>query len=141
MLELLPLIGGGVFGSVIKLISLRMQDSAEKHKHMMNALMSKNNINQSINENANKNNRFSMTRQIIALSVLSVVVGSFWIGGTVNIPIEIKEGTSYLFGLISSTVSTVEYTPISGRVVLQDILPAFQAIMGTYIGASLSDRR
>lgn len=143
--DLLPLIGGGTFGAIIKLISLKMQDSAEKQKRFIEALDKRNDIAKDRNEIASKNRRFSATRQIITLGVLSVVVGTFWLQGTtsipINIPVESTEGASYLFGLIDTRVTTTEYQPFVGRIVLQDILPAFQAIMGTYIGASLSDRR
>lgn len=138
--SLLPVISGGVFGAFIKMWSMSQQDKADRDKALIEALARTQESQNLANEQANKNIRFSITRTIIALSVTSVLVGAFWFGDNVSVPITTQTGGSYLFGLIDTTKEVIKYTTVN-NVVLNDTLIAFQFIVGLYFGNNIASRR
>lgn len=143
MMELLPLIGGGLFGAVVKLFSMGMQNKAEERKSTLDALAARqNNINE-VNKVASINSGFAFTRRIIALSVTGVIVfiAVMPIVQPVNVMQEIQTGGSYLFGLIDTTQIKQEWVQLKGSVVLPVIIPSFQAIIGAYFGASIASSK
>lgn len=140
--EILPLIGGGIFGAVVKLFSMSMQNKAEERKATLNALSARqDNINQ-VNEVASNNNYFAFTRRVIALSITSVIVllALFPIVQPINVLQEVQTGGSYLFGLIDTTQVEQKWVQLQGSVVLPVIIPSFQAIIGAYFGASIAGK-
>lgn len=143
LMDLLPLIGGGIFGAAIKLISISMQIKAEERKYTLQALGAQNNAYMGMNEHASKNKGFAWTRRIIALSITAVVVGLAFMmpSYTTNVMQEITTGGSYLFGLIDTRQTTQEWTQLDGAVVLPAIVPSFKVIIGAYFGASIAERR
>lgn len=146
MLEtLLPLIGGGIFGAVVKLISLRMQMKNEEHKQMLQALSQRQENINAVNEIAVKNKGFAWTRRFIVVSVTLIVVGAFFVpflNGEmiINVQNHIQAGGQYLLGLVDTRTTNSEWIQLSGAVILPEIGYSFQAIIGTYFGASIAGR-
>lgn len=140
--EILPLIGGGIFGAIVKLFSMSMQNKAEERKATLDALSARqDNINQ-VNKVASNNNYFAFTRRVIALSITSVIVllALFPIVQPINVLQEVQTGGSYLFGLIDTTQIEQKWVQLQGSVVLPVIVPSFQAIIGAYFGASIAGK-
>lgn len=143
LMDLLPLIGGGVFGAAVKLFSMSMQNKADTHKQLIGALQAQQGAYTSVNTHAAENKGFAWTRRIIALSITFVVVVlAFWGGDrTVNVMQELTTGGSYLFGLIDTRQTTQEWIQLNGAVVLPAIVPSFKVIIGAYFGASIAGSR
>jgi len=143
MLELLPLIGGGLFGAIVKLISIGMQNKAEERKATLDALSARQDNINSVNQVASTNGGFAFTRRIIALSITGVIVflAVMPMMQPVNVMQEIHTGGSYLFGLIDTTNIAQEWVQLKGSVVLPVIVPSFQAIVGAYFGASIASNK
>ena len=141
--ELLPLIGGGIFGALVKLLSMGMQNKADERKAMFDAFKAQQGSIDSANNIAVTNSSFAFTRRIIALSITAVIVflAVAPIMQPVNVLQEIQTGGSYLFGLIDTTQVTQEWVQLHGSVVLPVIIPSFQAIIGAYFGASIAGGR
>lgn len=140
--ELLPLIGGGLFGAIVKLISMGMQNKAEERKEMFQAFKAQQGSIDSANKMAETNSGFAFTRRVIALSITAIIVlvAVAPIMQPVNVLQEIQTGGSYLFGLIDTTNIKQEWVQLHGSVVLPVVIPSFQAIVGAYFGASIAGR-
>lgn len=140
--EILPLIGGGIFGAVVKLLSMGMQNKAEERKAMFDAFSARQGAIDKVNEVASSNSYFAFTRRVIALSITAVIVllALAPIAQPVNVLQEIQTGGSYLFGLIDTTQITQKWVQLEGSVVLPVIIPSFQAIIGAYFGASIAGK-
>ena len=139
--NILPLIGGGVFGAMIRLWANAQQAKADAHKRTMEALTTRAGINNDVNQMAKESKGFAWTRRFIVVAVTSVVVGAFWLTSPITVPLDIVTGGSYLFGLIDTTVHETVYETIEGgRVILPILLPSFQTIIGVYIGAGTIGR-
>lgn len=138
--ELLPLIGGGLFGAIVKLISMGMQNKAEERKEMFQAFKAQQGSIDSANKQAETNSGFAFTRRVIALSITAIIVlvAVAPIMQPVNVLQEITTGGSYLFGLIDTTNVKQEWVQLRGSVVLPVVIPSFQAIVGAYFGASIA---
>ena len=143
MAEILPLVGGGLFGAIIKLISMGMQNKADERKAMFQAFSAQQGAAMEVNKLAVTNSGFAFTRRIIALSVTAVVVilAILPVMQPVNVLQEIQVGSSYLFGLIDTRSTVQEWVQLEGSVVLPVIIPSFQAIIGAYFGASIAGSR
>ena len=143
MMELLPLVGGGLFGALTKLISMGMQNKADERKATLDALSARQSNIDSVNQVASSNSGFAFTRRVIALSVTGVIVfiAIMPFVQPVNVMQEITTGGSYLFGLIDTTNVKEEWVQLRGSVVLPVIIPSFQAIVGAYFGASIASSR
>lgn len=140
--EILPLIGGGIFGAVVKLLSMGMQNKAEERKAMFDAFSARQGAIDKVNEQASSNSYFAFTRRVIALSITAVIVmlALSPIAQPVNVLQEIQTGGSYLFGLIDTTQIEQKWVQLEGSVVLPVIIPSFQAIIGAYFGASIAGK-
>jgi hypothetical protein len=140
--EILPLIGGGIFGAVVKLLSMGMQNKADERKAMFDAFSARQGAIDKVNEVAASNSYFAFTRRIIALSITSVIVllALFPIVQPINVLQEVQTGGSYLFGLIDTTQIEQKWVQLQGSVVLPVIIPSFQAIIGAYFGASIAGK-
>jgi hypothetical protein len=140
--EILPLIGGGIFGAVVKLLSMGMQNKADERKAMFDAFSARQGAIDKVNEVAASNSYFAFTRRIIALSITSVIVllALFPIVQPINVLQEVQTGGSYLFGLIDTTQIEQKWVQLQGSVVLPVIVPSFQAIIGAYFGASIAGK-
>lgn len=140
--EILPLIGGGIFGAVVKLLSMGMQNKAEERKAMFDAFSARQGAIDKVNEVASTNSYFAFTRRVIALSITSVIVllALFPIVQPINVLQEVQTGGSYLFGLIDTTQIEQKWVQLQGSVVLPVIIPSFQAIIGAYFGASIAGK-
>lgn len=140
MLELLPLIGGGIFGAVVKLISLGMQGKAEERRAMFQALNKQQENYTATNAVVSENKGFAFTRRIIALAVTLIIVllAIYPFTSQINVMQEVQTGGRYLFGLIDTSKIKQEWVQLEGSVVLPVIIPSFQAIIGAYFGASIA---
>jgi hypothetical protein len=140
--EILPLIGGGIFGAIVKLLSMGMQNKAEERKEMFQAFAARQGAIDKVNEVASSNSYFAFTRRVIALSITAVIVllALMPLAQPVNVLQEIQTGGSYLFGLIDTTQIEQKWVQLEGSVVLPVIIPSFQAIIGAYFGASIAGR-
>lgn len=140
--EILPLVGGGIFGAVVKLLSMGMQNKAEERKAMFDAFAARQGAIDKVNDTASTNSYFAFTRRVIALSVTAVIVllALFPIVQPINVLQEVQTGGSYLFGLIDTTQVEQKWVQLQGSVVLPVIIPSFQAIIGAYFGASIAGR-
>ena len=141
--ELIPLIGGGVFGALVKLLSMGMQNKAEERKAMFDAFSARQKAIEAVNDKASSDKGFAFTRRIIALSITSIIVlvAVFPIMQPVNVLQEITTGGSYLFGLVDTTNVKQQWVQLQGSVVLPVVIPSFQAIIGAYFGASIAGGR
>ncbi len=138
--DLIPLIGGGIFGAVIKLWSLSQQDKAEERKYNIMAHAKNVEVFQNNNKVALRDKGFAWTRRFIVLCVMSIIVGAFWLGEAINVPVQVTEGAKYLFGLIDTTSVNTVYQKLSGYVVLPEVLMMAKALVGTYFGQSIASR-
>ena len=140
--EILPLVGGGIFGAVVKLFSMGMQNKADERKAMFDAFSARQGAIDTVNAVASNNSYFAFTRRVIALSVTAVIVllALFPIVQPINVLQEIQTGGSYLFGLIDTTQVEQKWVQLQGSVVLPVIIPSFQAIIGAYFGASIAGK-
>jgi len=140
LLELLPLVCGGVFGAVTKLFSMGMQNRRDERLGVIEALKAQAGANQAANDMALKSNGFAITRRIIALSItgLVVILSLNLTGEGIFVMEEIKTGGSYLFGIIDTTNIKQVWTKLEGAVALPVVLGSFQAIVGCYFGASIA---
>jgi hypothetical protein len=140
--ELLPLIGGGLFGAIVRLLSMGMQNKADERKWMFQAFQAQQGSIDSANTHAKENSGFAFTRRIIALSITAIIVlvAVFPVTQPVNVLQEIQTGGSYLFGLIDTTQIKQQWVQLEGSVVLPVVIPSFQAIVGAYFGASIAGR-
>lgn len=136
LVTLLPLIGGGVFGAVLKLMSNSQQIRGDYNRDMFKAFTAQQGSVNSANDMARSSVGFAWTRRFIVVAVTSVIVASFWMS-PVNVPIEVTSGASYLFGLIDTTITNTTFVPLEGHTVLPVIMPTFQAIVGLYMGSSI----
>ena len=143
MLELLPLIGGGIFGAVVKLFSMSMQNKADAHSRTMEAFKARDQQIQQLNETATSNSGFSFTRRTIALAITSIVVIIALVpyDNGINVVTEVKTGGEYLFGLIDTTQTEQVWTTLKGLVILPVVSTSFQAIVGAYFGASIASSK
>jgi len=143
LMEILPLIGGGIFGALVKLLSIGMQNKVDERKAMFDAFKGRREAIASVNNMASQNSGFAFTRRIIALSITSiiVVIAIFPIVQPINVIQEIQTGSKHLFGLIDTRKITQEWVQLQGSVILPVIIPSFQAIIGAYFGASIASNK
>lgn len=136
--ELLPLIGGGVFGAVVKLFSMGMNARREERRGVIEALKAQAGVYESTNNLATSSNGFAVTRRIIALSVTATVVYLAIGVEDLNVMHEVKSGGRYFFGLFDNTSVDQVWTKLRGGVALPVITQSFQVIIGAYFGASIA---
>ena len=142
LMDLIPLIGGGLFGAIFKMISINMDNKRIQQEMIINLSSKKQEHVDKANEMASKNEWFAWTRRVIALS-LTAMIGSLLIIPLYNpdVPINImntaSDGASYLFGLIDTRTTKEIWVELKGIVVLPVVQDAFLAVIGTYFGSSL----
>ena len=144
--SLLPLIGGGLFGAIVKLKSMQLDNERQKHDMMMAALTKKTELINNVNEVAIKNKGFSFARRTIAFAITSIIViiavlPLFFDTYSINVLQETKTGGVYLFGLIDTTKVTEEWIKLEGAVIIKEVGLSFQAIIGAYFGASIASNK
>lgn len=141
--EILPLVGGGIFGAVVKLISLSMQMRSEERRSMFDAFAARQGAINDVNKHAEQNSGFSFTRRVIAITITAIVaiLAIHPMVLPVNVLTEIQTGGSYLFGLIDTRKVVQEWVQLNGSVLLPVVMPSFQAIVGAYFGASIAGKR
>ena len=144
-LDLLPMISGGIFGAVVKLISLSIENKRRQQEQIIALSAKKQESIDSANSMANQNVWFGITRRIIALSLtvlVAFVVFAPIIDPTLPIytPQTITEGGTYFFGLFDTTSTKVVWTELKGFIMHPIVVQSFQMVVGTYLGGSLAGR-
>lgn len=142
-LELLTMVGSGIFGAVTTLIGMGMKNRAEVAKLQLQALTAKAAISKDVREYGSKDKGFSFTRRLIALmAVFSIIVlpkiAAWWdpnltvlVGYT-----EIEGGLfSWLFG---TDEAMVKWRPAVGLVITPLDTHVVSSIIGLYFGASMA---
>lgn len=145
LLELIPLIGGGIFGAVVKLISISMENKRNQNEMLINLHKKRQESIDSVNETANQNEGFAWTRRALALAVTAMLAALIFLpyidpSIPVNIMTEVTTGGQYLFGLIDTTVTKEVWLQLSGIVFHPVVGDAFLAIIGAYFGSSIAAR-
>ena len=141
--ELLPLIGGGLFGSITKLISMSMESKREERAGVIEALKAQAGVYNSTNQRAEQSSGFAFTRRVIALVVTFLVVylSINASGEGVYVMETIRDGGNYLFGLIDTSSTRNVWTKLDGAVSMPVVTSSFQVIVGAYFGASIASSR
>ena len=143
LMQILPLIGGGIFGALVKLLSMGMQNKVDERKAMYDAFKGRQEAISSVNNTASQNSGFAFTRRVIALSITAIVVviALYPMAQPINVMQEIETGSRHLFGLLDTRKITQQWVQLEGSVVLPVIIPSFQAIIGAYFGASIASSK
>lgn len=146
LMQLLPLIGGGIFGAFVKLKSMEIQNKKEEHQMMLATMSKKAEIISEVNKIAVENKGFSFARRTIAFAVTSIIViiailPLFIPSLGINVLTEVQEGGSYLFGLIDTTETKQVWVKLQGAVLIPEVALSFQAIVGAYFGASIASSK
>lgn len=141
MLEIISLVGGGVFGAVLKLWA---QASQDKHERYL-ASMQIGQVNAEIIHQArtHQGDGFSFTRRIIAVScifaivILPKIIAVFQPEMGVWVSSEVLEN-GFLFFTESQTVT--EWNHLRGFVITPIDTMIVSAVIGIYFGASIAKR-
>ena len=143
LMQILPLIGGGIFGALVKLLSMGMQNKVDERKAMYDAFKGRQEAITSVNNTASQNYGFAFTRRVIALSITAIVVviALYPLAQPINVMQEIETGSRHLFGLLDTRKITQQWVQLEGSVVLPVIIPSFQAIIGAYFGDSIASSK
>ena len=144
LMELIPLIGGGVFGAVVKLFSMSMDNKAKQHEMLIQMHQKRQASIDAVNEVAGSNVYFAWTRRVLAIAVTAMVGSLIFLPYadpdiTVNVANEVVSGRSYLFGLIDTRRTVEVWTQLNGIVFHPIAGNAFLTIIGVYFGASICD--
>lgn len=145
LLELLPLIGGGIFGAVVKLISISMENKRNQNEMLINLHKVQQDAHNDANDHAANNQWFAWTRRALALAVTAMLASLIFLPFLdptipVNIMTEVTHGGSYLFGLIDTKVTEEVWLQLQGIVFHPVVGDAFLAIIGAYFGSSIASR-
>jgi len=143
LIQLLPLIGGGVFGAVTKLISMKAQNKKEEQQMMMALLSKQKEAISEVNNLAVKNQGFSFARRTIAFSITAIIViiaiiPLFVETFPINVLEKVTTGGEYIFGLIDTRETHETWVKLKGAVLVKEVGLSFQAIIGAYFGASIA---
>lgn len=137
--EILPLIGGGFFGALFKLYSLKMHMDDERQKALINIqAKTTDSVQQDIAKGGSP-----WIRRIIAIAITLTVcyIATYPIFQPVNVMVDHTVGSKMLFGLIDTTHIEHQWQALRGSVVLPALMPSFECIIGAYFGANIVDRR
>lgn len=145
LMDLLPLIGGGIFGAVVKLFSMSMENKRRQNEMLISSLQAKQKAINDVNEHAANNEYFAWTRRIIALSVTAMIGALIFLpylnpDMTVNMMTTATDGGTYLFGLFDTKVTKDVWVQLQGVVFHPILASSYQAIVGCYFGASIAGR-
>lgn len=139
-LELITGLGSFILGAVFKLMKMRMD---MKHQEQQSILASAGIVREA-REYGKKDEWFSWTRRVIALTLLATVTAPIWapfIGDLLAIPIAVAipaadtVKTSFLWGLFSYTDTVESYQHITTMTYLPEYKHYFWGVMGLYFGA------
>jgi hypothetical protein len=142
-LELLTLIGSGIFGAVTTFIGMAMKNRAEVAKLQLQALTAKAAISKDVREYGSKDKGFAYTRRAIALmSVFSILVlpkFAAWLDPSLTVLVGYTEVEGSLISwLFCFDTSTVKWRPVVGLVITPLDTHVVSSIIGLYFGASMA---
>lgn len=143
--ELIPLLGGAIFGGVLKLIAISMENKRRQQEFIINLSQKKQESIDKSNDMAIKSEWFSWTRRVIALSLTVMIASVIFLpmidpSIPVNIMTTSTDGGRYLFGLIDTTVTKEVWVELKGIVLLPVVHQSFLAVVGCYFGSSIANR-
>lgn len=146
MFELIPLIGGGIFGAVVKLFAMSMENKKRQNEMLISTIQAKSKTVAEVNEVAANNPFFAWTRRVIALSLTAMIGALIFLPYlNPNIPVNVianaTEGGSYLFGLIDTKVTQQTWIQLKGVVFHPVVGDAFLAVIGCYFGQSAASAK
>lgn len=143
--DLIPMIGGGVFGAAVKLFSLSMENKRRQQEMIIQMNQKRQDAINDVNTVASNNGFFAWTRRVLALSVTLMIAALIFLPYlNPNIPVNIMttatEGGSYLFGLVDTKVTHEVWIQLKGIVFHPVVGDAFLSVIGAYFGASIAGR-
>lgn len=145
LMDLIPLVGGGIFGAGVKLFSLSMENKRNQTEMLIKMNQKRQEAVNDVNEMAANNGFFAWTRRVLAISVTLMIASLIFLPYlNPNIPVNIMttstEGGSYLFGLIDTKVTQEVWIQLKGIVFHPVVGDAFLSVIGAYFGASIAGR-
>jgi len=142
--ELITMMGGGIFGAVVKLSSIVMANKREAHQQMMDKI----GVRRKAVNDARKflDKRFQITRQIVVLSsvfaiiVWPKIVPVFFPDISVTLGwLAYEPGFKFLWLFGTEGKQVLEWTTASGLVLTPLDTNLMAGIVGMYLGSSLAD--
>ena len=140
--EAISMLGSTALGGVMKMWSQSQADKAEQHKMMLQA-------NQQVQESvdsarAYQNPNAAWIRRFIVvtamLSGIGIVFMAPLLNQVTNIPVEVTQGSKFLFGIFDSTHTVTEYLTLEGWVTPEWLPVSIMNIIGFYFGSAAMTR-
>ena len=134
-IELLSMLGGGVTGFVMRLISAQ----AESQSRILESMLQKQKASDDSADRAASRTSGVWVRRIIAILILFAVIVAPFILALIDVPLALesqREG-----GLFSSIFgSKVTYENVQGFVLLPEVRQGMLALLSFYFGSSMVKR-
>ena len=140
--EAISMLGSTALGGVMKMWSQSQADKAEQHKMMLQA-------NQQVQESvdsarAYQNPNAAWIRRFIVVTAMLAGIGIVFmaplLNQVTNIPVEVTQGSKFLFGIFDSTRTVTEYLTLEGWVTPEWLPVAIMNIIGFYFGSAAMTR-
>jgi len=140
--EAISMLGSTALGGVMKMWSQSQADKAEQHKMMLQA-------NQQVQEGidsarAYQNPNAAWIRRFIVVTAMLSGIGIVFLAPLLNqvtnIPIEVTQGSKFLFGIFDSTHTVTEYLTLEGWVTPEWLPVSIMNIIGFYFGSAAMTR-
>jgi uncharacterized membrane protein YfcA len=140
--EAISMLGSTALGGVMKMWSQSQADKAEQHKMMLQA-------NQQVQESvdsarAYQNPNAAWIRRFIVVTAMLAGIGIVFmaplLNQVTNIPVEVTQGSKFLFGIFDSTHTVTEYLTLEGWVTPEWLPVSIMNIIGFYFGSAAMTR-
>ena len=140
--EAISMLGSTALGGVMKMWSQSQADKAEQHKMMLQA-------NQQVQESvdsarAYQNPNAAWIRRFIVVTAMLAGIGIVFmaplLNQVTNIPVEVTQGSKFLFGIFDSTHTVTEYLTLEGWVTPERLPVSIMNIIGFYFGSAAMTR-
>ena len=140
--EAISMLGSTALGGVMKMWSQSQADKAEQHKMMLQA-------NQQVQESvdsarAYQNPNAAWIRRFIVVTAMLAGIGIVFmaplLNQVTNIPVEVAQGSKFLFGIFDSTHTVTEYLTLEGWVTPEWLPVSIMNIIGFYFGSAAMTR-
>jgi uncharacterized membrane protein YfcA len=140
--EAISMLGSTALGGVMKMWSQSQADKAEQHKMMLQA-------NQQVQEGidsarAYQNPNAAWIRRFIVVTAMLAGIGIVFmaplLNQVTNIPVEVTQGSKFLFGIFDSTHTVTEYLTLEGWVTPEWLPVSIMNIIGFYFGSAAMTR-
>jgi len=141
MLEIISLVGGGVFGAFLKIWTQASRDKQEKHLAMMQISQLNAELIQKAREHQDKG--FSITRRVIAVGCIFSIVILPKIIAIYNPDVGVWVSSEVLengFLFFTEDRNITEWNYLKGFVITPIDTMIVSAVIGMYFGASVAKR-